>query len=269
MKEKKDYIKFLDEVKWENRKQVDSYLIPSIEIKINDDSVKAELGESKFGGTPDFSEGIFWPMSDGKPMIFLAQINCKHVSVFDSENLLPKIGFIYFFIANPEDYPLDYKVLFSNKEEIKKTNFPELIEDNYKFSEFTMLFENSFTFPSGETLEFESLSENDKDSYHELDEDFFTYDNNQILGHTYPAQGDVNLEWACERLGIDIEDDYDSELEIIDNKRREFVNLFQFSTENSVPEFFDNFYMNAMGYFGIEKNDLINLNFDKTILITQ
>ena len=83
-------------------------------------------------------------------------------------------------------------------------------------------------------------------------------------------QSDVKIEWACEYLGIEFSsDELETNQEKIDNIRNEFINLFQFSTENSIPEFFENFYISSMGYFGIKEKDLKERNFDKTVLIFQ
>lgn len=125
-------------------------------------------------------------------------------------------------------------------------------------------------FPSSETLEIESLSENDKNAYYELDKRIFTYENNQILGHTYSAQSDVKWDWAHEFLGLEnsSENEHTQRAEI--NKiRNEFINLLQFSVDNAIPDLSENFFISSMGYFGILKKDLEAGNFDKTVLIYQ
>lgn len=240
-----------------------------IDLKIKKSAKSFETGLSKFGGTPDLPKEIDCPTFEGEPMVFLAQINLKQINIYEIKDLLPKSGILFFFVTDLSDYPPKHKVLFSNSNDISKVEFPISLNDDFRFNELAISFEKTHTFPSGETLEFESLSKNDQDAYQELDEGIFTYEDSQIFGHTYPAQGDVNLEWACERLNIDLSEVYDSDQEKIDEKRKEFINLFQFSTENSIPELYDSFYISGMGYFGIEKSDLNNCDFDKTILIIQ
>lgn len=39
--------------------------------------------------------------------------------------------------------------------------------------------------------------------------------------------------------------------------------------ENSIPEFYENFYIDTMGYFGITKSDLKASNFENTVLTFQ
>lgn len=270
MKTKAEYLKQLNAIKWEKGKEIETFLIPAINIEVEEDQPEINLGDSKFGGKPDLPKNIEWPKSENEPMTFLAQLNLKQVSEFDIDKTLPNYGMLYFFIANPSEFNLEHKVIYSAENDLSETPFPTELNEDCRFKDLKMTFETIYTFPSVETLEIETLSENDVNSYYDIDEDFFTYENNQILGHTYPMQSDVKIEWACEYLGIE----FTSESLITNDKkiesaRNEFINLFQFSTENSIPEFSENFYICSMGYFGITKNDLEKRNFDKTILIFQ
>jgi uncharacterized protein YwqG len=55
------------------------------------------VGLSKIGGTPDLPEGMDWPLSNGKPMSFIAQIRLADAAAFDASKALPKTGTLYFF----------------------------------------------------------------------------------------------------------------------------------------------------------------------------
>lgn len=273
MRTKKEYLELLHKIKWEKGNKIESYLIPAINIEVEESKNESEVGTSKFGGNPDLPIKTEWPIFKDKPMTFLAQINLEQINVFDLDKILPKSGYLYFFIENPDEFSFDHKVIYSNDAELSRRDFPKELNKEYRASEFKMIFENIYTFPSGETLEIESLSLNDQESYmdlYEVEEDFMTYENNQILGHTYPMQGDVKIDWACGNLGVEFSFKTISEnQEKIDTLRNDFINLFQFSTENSVPEFWDNFHICSMGYFGIRKQDLKRKEFDKTILTFQ
>lgn len=61
------------------------------------DDTQIPIGASKFGGAPDVPEGFEWPMWDGKPLGFLAQINLEEVAPYDVETLLPDQGILLFF----------------------------------------------------------------------------------------------------------------------------------------------------------------------------
>uniref|UniRef100_UPI00404A5EAA DUF1963 domain-containing protein n=2 Tax=Flavobacterium sp. TaxID=239 RepID=UPI00404A5EAA len=270
MKTKEEYLKQLNAIKWEKGKEIESFLIPAINIEIEEDQSEINLGDSKFGGKPDLPKNIEWPKSENEPMTFLAQLNLKQISEFDIDKALPNSGMLYFFIANPDEFSLDHKVIYSAESDLFEIPFPLDLKTDCQFQDLKMKFEIIYTFPSLETLELETLSENDVDSFYEIESDFFTYENNQILGHTYPMQSDVKREWACKYLRIKFSSETLNENETeIDYHRNEFINLFQFSTENSSPEFFENFSICSMGYFGIKVADLKEGNFDKTVLIFQ
>ena len=61
------------------------------------DDAQIPLGASKFGGAPDVPDGFEWPMWNGEPLGFLAQINLEEVAPFDVEGVLPKSGVLSFF----------------------------------------------------------------------------------------------------------------------------------------------------------------------------
>ena len=57
---------------------------------------------SKWWGDPDFPENMQYPMVDDYPLTFICQINCEDIAQYDSENLLPHEGMLYFFGAIDE-----------------------------------------------------------------------------------------------------------------------------------------------------------------------
>jgi uncharacterized protein YwqG len=72
-------------------------ILPSVRLKTTE-KVAPTAGGTKLGGVPDFHPGQTWPTTKvGKPMAFTAQINMKEVAPFDVNELMPKIGILYFF----------------------------------------------------------------------------------------------------------------------------------------------------------------------------
>ena len=61
------------------------------------DDAQIPLGASKFGGAPDVPDGFEWPLWNGEPLGFLAQINLEEVAPFDVEGVLPRSGLLSFF----------------------------------------------------------------------------------------------------------------------------------------------------------------------------
>jgi len=88
-------------------------LLPSIRLipAHSDGRSETALGTSRVGGLPDLPVGVRWPrFADAhrpktnkgavdRPFSFLMQINLAEVSRFDLEQLLPKSGFLYFFLS--------------------------------------------------------------------------------------------------------------------------------------------------------------------------
>lgn len=60
-----------------------------------------QIGQTKFGGLPDLSNDIIWPLNKhGKPYNFLLQINFLQININSSSfhKLLPSKGLLYFFV---------------------------------------------------------------------------------------------------------------------------------------------------------------------------
>lgn len=55
------------------------------------------LGQSKIGGSPDLPEGWAFPLFDGKPVAFLAQVNLAEIPETIRKNPLPSVGVLYLF----------------------------------------------------------------------------------------------------------------------------------------------------------------------------
>lgn len=89
---------------------INKYAIPPFNTELIDDieysvrltpytSNKIEIGKTKFGGNPHLPSFIDWVKKpDGKHFSFLVQVNLSEIASFDSDNLLPESGMIYFFL---------------------------------------------------------------------------------------------------------------------------------------------------------------------------
>lgn len=61
------------------------------------------VGKSKFGGAPDFPEGVSYPLDkDGRHFVFHAQINLEELA--DLQEYLPRAGMLYFFMEAIEGF---------------------------------------------------------------------------------------------------------------------------------------------------------------------
>ncbi|KQV39557.1 hypothetical protein ASE23_19425 [Rhizobium sp. Root73] len=59
---------------------------------------------SWFGGTPSLPEGTAWPVCDGKPAEFLAQIDCSSLPADLWDGVGPRAGWLSFFLGSEEGY---------------------------------------------------------------------------------------------------------------------------------------------------------------------
>ena len=72
-----------------------------IELKEADDY--SQMGNSRYGGSPDFPRDWQWPQSDsGEPLLFLMQINLSEVPPFAGKELRES-GILYLFMDRDEE----------------------------------------------------------------------------------------------------------------------------------------------------------------------
>jgi len=55
------------------------------------------LGSTRVGGRPDLADDVVWPSWNGKPLVFLAQINLGDLAKFPFASVLPREGWLVFF----------------------------------------------------------------------------------------------------------------------------------------------------------------------------
>lgn len=275
-----EYLSALEKLHWKSDfKKNESLIKPSIYINQKASLDDLPLGMSKFGGTPDLPIGTEWPTFQGRPMIFLAQINFEETKSYDLENQLPDHGVIYFFIYF--DDPVNefgteyefifqkekYEVIFSTSDKLKSFDFPKELAPEYKFKPTQIEFKSFYTIPSRDALEIGALAAEDKETADAFNDTFGNYEGKQLLGYTMPIQFDVTWDWAYSYLEFKSYELTDSDKANIDSIRPEFVTLLQFSLANSNTGFEK--IGSSMGYFGITKIDLKKKDFKKAILIFQ
>ena len=89
--------------------------------------------DSKLGGCPYLENIEDYPMdSDGKPMVFLAQIN---LSDLNNLNELPSKGLLQFFITNDDMYGLEDDIVVNYIEDYKKDEDGLIKENPYENDE--------------------------------------------------------------------------------------------------------------------------------------
>ena len=79
-------------------------------------------GGSQLGGVPDVAPGFAWPMQNGNPLGFIAQINCSELKVADTDRVFPNAGLLYFF-CDIEEWPGGFDP--KDKERFRVIHLPE------------------------------------------------------------------------------------------------------------------------------------------------
>ncbi|MDO5988097.1 YwqG family protein [Flavivirga amylovorans] len=264
----------IDQYDWQNHEFIKSLIFESIKIQLNKKE-HPKIGESKIGGTPDFPSAMTWPIFEEKPMIFFAQLNLSEIANFQSNEILPNQGILYFFGYFPEpenEYGVEfdyerpkskYKVLFYDGDisTLQSVKFPKELPSIYEFKTSKIDLETYYEIPIVNEIEylvedFDGLTEKDEELYEEYtDEHNWNPIEYQILGTPPPVQHSVFEEWGTVYVKQE-------ELDIDENEiSKDFVNLL------SMPIF------DVIGdchiYFGILKDDLLAKRFDKTVFIIQ
>lgn len=261
-----------------------------LEFQINNKE-DIPIGTSKFGGNPDVPKDFEWFYYSGedftgvtkkRPLSFLAQINCEEINKYDEDSLLPSKGILYFFYElstmkwgyDPKDKG-SAKVYYFDGDvtELMRTNFPNDMEDDFKFPEIQLGFSKKYDLPCYE--EFTELYDyEDWDHYDqvkatrgcEIEENI-----SKLLGYADVIQGGMLLE--CEQVtnGIycgGLPDAAPEELKKFKENCDQWQLLFQLDTVTT-NDFELMFGDCGRIYFYIKKENLENCNFDDCWLILQ
>lgn len=161
-------------------------------------------GASHLGGRPSVSTDFKWPQWKGKPLGFLAQINCAEVAALDVENLWPKGGSLCFFYAIDDcpwggepDYAGSWAVVYINDVISYPAELPPSLDDEDLLPAFPISLRRFSSLP--EVLSGE-VSKAEFDSFYELRTELQTAEGkfeaaHQTLGHAEAIQGPVEEEW--------------------------------------------------------------------------
>ena len=301
--------KYIDEA-WEKRDSIDDdkaakkealikwlNSVAKTEIRVSytaTDSPTA-LTASRIGGRPAVPEDFVWPYFEGagfgdsdpknRPLSFMAQINLKDVAPMDKEGLLPSTGVLAFFYEmntqtwgfDPKDNESAKVYYFSDETVLHLEKIPDDMEDDYRFPEFTLSFEEKISLPdmsefrSDLALDWEDNIDCVTKAGYDLDE---WGEHTKLLGYPDTIQNSMYEE--CEavtrgwRRGCpeDFAKIPEEEKADIKEKSSEWMLLFQMGTVET-----DDFEM-MFGdcghiYFWIRKSDLAARDFNKVWLILQ
>jgi uncharacterized protein YwqG len=234
--------------------------------------------KSKFGGKPLVEPKDFiWPLSNGKPMTFLAQLDLSEISnVYQYEWLGNEGLLLFFYDINEMPWGFDpndrgmWKVLFqSNPYEFAE--FPLEYDKEYQIKESFIQPKlvdilPSFDEPSIEKL---NLSDDEVELYFDMIEET-QETSHQVGGFPSPIQGNhMELESQLASNGVNVggPDGYQSdEAKQLKSGAKDWKLLFQFDTDDELEVMWGDC---GMIYFWVQENKAKKNQFDNSWLILQ
>lgn len=242
------------------------------------------VGSSRLGGTPDVPPGFVWPTRNGRPLGFLAQINCAEVAPNDYEPALPHTGTLHFFADildqrwgfDPDDKSAS-AVFYTPGGPLAPMAPPPELDSGSILPALPIEFNAFYSIPFYRSDAFEAFeiideSEDDK-AYFELHQavsdtsgDFCRH---QLLGHPFNVQGEMKDTCQLASNGSYCGDTYDYEsphTRHLEAGAKEWRLLLQIDTEEDINLKWGN---GGTMYFWIREQDLRHKAFDKCWMIIQ
>jgi uncharacterized protein YwqG len=278
----KSFIRNSEEIEIEksDKEKLIKMIRPTVGIRTkSSDDKNVKVGKSKIGGKPDLPKDFEWPKSDDKSMLFCAQYNLSELAKFDKENVLPKKGFFYIFLSLDQEWNefngvnQPFKFIFSETENIVRTEFPNDLEENQTFKTAEIEYFQFYTIPDDENyklFEFEKKYEDfyfyfyqPTDEY--LIEELYEDSNkmHQILGYDRSIQSSVVYEFASKELGLYLAESSEHKKRWNDilELSKTYELLLQLDCDDPNTDL-SKYGGSGTYYFGLSKTDLEKKNFD-------
>jgi uncharacterized protein YwqG len=252
------------------------YLTPTKESDI-------KLGQSKMGGRPHLPAGIDWlteaediATGEKRSLSFIAQINLSDISKFDSQNLLPTNGILYFFYCADQDawgfdikHRSKFKVLyFDGEDHLHRTDFPDDLGEDARFGTCLLTPKQEVSLPTYFSEEYDFMTGEDSENYYEnvLEGN----SKNKMLGYSDNIQDEMELQCELVTNGLDCGDSSgysDPRRKELEPNAKDWLLLLQVdSNEKECGMMWGDL---GRLYFWIKKQDLQHKQFDKSWLILQ
>lgn len=240
---------------------------------------------SKIGGKPIVDNHDFvWPLSNNRPMSFLAQFDLNEISKQLRLEWLQDSGSVLFFYdikEMPWGYdPKDkgkWKIIYQENPNIE-VDSPDGLEKDLVLIESYIEMRRIELLPSFEDRSIQNLNLSDEeiDLYIELGEHYEEFDPygelpaHQIGGFPQPVQGDdMQFEAQQASSGVYMGDEKgykNAEAEDFESAKRQWQLLFQFDSDNELDVMWGD---SGMLYFWVDKNKSKLNNFEDVWLILQ
>jgi len=278
----KSFIRNSEEIEIEksDKEKLIKMIRPTVGIRTkSSDDKNVKVGKSKIGGKPDLPKDFEWPKADNKSMLFCAQYNLSELTKFDKENNLPKKGFFYVFLSLDQDWKefngvnQPYKLIFSENENIVRTEFPNDLEKNQTFKTAEIEYFQFYTIPDDENYKLFEFDKKYEDFYfyfyqptdEYLIEELYEDSNkmHQILGYDRSIQSSVVYEFASKELGLYLAESSQHKKRWNDilELSKTYELLLQLDCDDPNTDL-SKYGGSGTYYFGLSKTDLEKKNFD-------
>jgi len=240
------------------------------------------LGSTRVGGRPDLADDVVWPSWNGKPLVFLAQINLGDLAKFPFASVLPREGWLVFFYeAEQSTWGYDPKdkgswaVIFmpDAKARLERRGLPsDILQNGFynlcKVQTHEIVTAMPWESPAIDRLQ---LSADERDAYFELLDEVYGEGEvcHQILGHPQPIQGDMQLECQLVSNGLYCGDSTgynDPRAKELAKGAEDWKLLFQLDTDDNAGMMWGDA---GRLYFWIRQEDLNNRDFGKSWMVLQ
>ena len=238
------------------------------------------LGISKIGGHPDLPGTMQWPKQKGLPQSFLAQIRLADLRQFDSDQLLPPRGMLWFFYdakqqifgEQPEDRD-GWRVLFNEdpSTQLQRMPTPAGLPAASLFQACALTFTSELTLALQPELELPNFawSDEEQQAYEQVLDVLHTPEeraqpHHRLLGYPDTIQDDMRIQ--CQLVSNGITDSNDPRAANLQAGASDWLLLLQIDSDASAKMRWAN---NGMVYYWIKRADLQARHFDRGWLVLQ
>lgn len=257
-------------------------LRPSVRLHTEPIDIRhLSIGQSRIGGMPDIPLDMDWPIKQGIPLSFIAQINLRDLKENDGERVLPNCGHLYFFYdSNEQPWGFDpkdrgaWKVIYIREQDaLVRASIPKG-GTVHKLCKIKV--QQEYNLPGWESIAVKSM----KLDWDEVDLLFGLQDRisnlyktkgsiHRLLGHPDEIQGEMQLGCQLSSHGLYCGDSTgysDPRRGALEGGAADWRLLLQIDSDDNVDMMWGDC---GRIYFWVEDSKLKQLEFEDTWLILQ
>ncbi|HEY1011714.1 MAG TPA: YwqG family protein [Herpetosiphonaceae bacterium] len=253
---------------------------PTVRFDLAPAEAPAALGSSRVGGQPDLPPEAAWPLFQGRPLVFVAQVDLAAVAPHLPDSPLPPDGLLSFF-ADLAEMPASYDPACRASFQARYTAAGTPLRrhatplPDYELPASAMAFAPCLTLPHESSQHYDklirpALPSPDDEQLWELNRTLAAAyspagheTNHQLLGYSFNIQGDMQREAQLVTNGINCggaEAWSSPEAQALLPGAGEWELLFQLDSDDQAELLWDD---NGILYFWIRREDLRERRFDR------